>query len=146
MALSRDFKEFIEFLNQNEVRYLVVGGYAVSFHGYPRYTKDLDIWIQVSADNADRVVRAITDFGFASLGLKQEDFLQPGVIVQIGYPPLRIDLLTQPSGVDFASCYANKIAIDLDGLKVDVIGLEDLKTNKRASGRTQDMLDLENLE
>ena len=146
MALSRDFKEFIEFLNQNEVRYLVVGGYAVSFHGYPRYTKDLDIWIQVSADNADRVVRAITDFGFASLGLKQEDFLQPGVIVQIGYPPLRIDLLTQPSGVDFASCYANKLAIDLDGLKVDVIGLEDLKTNKRASGRTQDMLDLENLE
>jgi predicted nucleotidyltransferase len=144
--LTPDFREFLGFLNENQVRYLLIGGYAVGLHGYPRYTKDLDIWIEISQDNARKVVKAIEDFGFASLGLTPEDFLKPGVFVQIGYPPVRIDLLTQPSGVEFAECYENREELEVDGLKIPLISLEDLRKNKRASGRSQDLADLERLE
>jgi predicted nucleotidyltransferase len=144
--LTPDFKEFLGFLNENRVRYLLVGGYAVGLHGYPRYTKDLDIWVEASQENAERVIKAIEDFGFASLELTPQDFLEPGVFVQIGYPPVRIDLLTQPSGVVFAECYENREQIEVDGLTIPVIGLEDLRKNKKASGRSQDLADLEKLE
>ncbi|MDT7919379.1 MAG: nucleotidyltransferase [Meiothermus sp.] len=144
--LTPDFKEFLRFLNENRVRYLLVGGYAVGLHGYPRYTKDLDIWVEASQENAERVIKAIEDFGFASLELTPQDFLEPGVFVQIGYPPVRIDLLTQPSGVVFAECYENREQIEVDGLTIPVIGLEDLRKNKKASGRSQDLADLEKLE
>lgn len=144
--LSRDFSEFLGFLNQNRVRYLLIGGYAVGLHGHPRYTKDLDIWVEATQENAKKLIKAIEDFGFSSLELKLEDFLEPGVIVQIGYPPVRIDLLTKASGVEFAECYQNRQEVEINGLKVSLISLKDLRKNKRATGRHQDLADLENLE
>jgi predicted nucleotidyltransferase len=145
-VLNPDFKEFIALLNANDVHYLVVGGYAVALHGYPRYTKDLDIWIERSAENADRIVKALQEFGFGSLGLKADDFLVTDQIIQLGYPPRRIDLLTALPGVEFDECLAKRLVIKMEGVEVNFIGLEDLKQNKRASGRYQDLADLENLE
>ncbi|WP_066349666.1 hypothetical protein [Geminocystis sp. NIES-3708] len=144
--LNQDFKEFIQFLNANQVRYLIVGGYAVAIHGHPRYTKDIDIWIEMSNDNATNIIKALNDFGFGSLGLKREDFVTPDQIIQLGYPPHRIDILTTIDGVDFASCYPSKIEIIIDNIVVNFIDLDNLKKNKKASGRLQDLADLENLQ
>jgi hypothetical protein len=144
--LSKDFKEFIELLNGYSVRYLVVGGYAVAFHGYPRYTKDLDIWIELSPENADNVLKALDDFGFGSLGLKPEDFLESDQIIQLGYPPNRIDLLTTLKDITFEDCYKARVVVNIQGLKINFIDLENLKKNKRATGRPQDLADAENLE
>jgi hypothetical protein len=146
MRLSRDFKEFIASLNAHDVRYLVVGGYAVALHGYPRFTKDLDVWLWLEADNAARVVQALTDFGFASLGITADDFLIPDQIIQLGYPPNRIDLVTTLLGVDFASCFDQRNVVMVDDIPVNFIDRESLKRNKQASGRLQDLADLENLE
>jgi hypothetical protein len=142
---NQDFKEFVESLNANQVKYLVVGGYAVALHGYPRYTKDLDIWIERTSENASRLIKALQDFGFSSLGLEPQDFLEEDQIIQLGYPPNRIDLLTSVPGVDFEACYPLKVEIDIKGVKVNFIDLESLKKNKRASGRLQDLADLEKL-
>lgn len=146
MDLSQDFREFIELLNKNRVRYLVIGGYAVTLHGFPRYTKDLDVWVEATPENATRVLDVLRSFGFGSLDLQERDFTKPDRIIQLGYPPNRIDLLTTPSGVDFKTCYAVRKQIQLSGVKVNFIDLENLKRNKQAAGRTQDRLDLENLE
>lgn len=143
--LNPDFKEFIQSLNDNDVRYLVVGGYAVALHGYPRLTKDIDIWIDLNPNNADSIVRAINQFGFASLGLKKEDFLEPDTIIQLGYPPNQIDILTSLTAVDFESCYASCTLAEIDGVPINFIDLENLKKNKAATGRLQDRADLENL-
>lgn len=142
--LNKDFKEFIALLNQNDVDYLVVGGYAVAIHGHPRYTKDLDVWILVDKLNASRILRALKMFGFSAF--TEEDFLAKGYVIQLGQPPCRIDILTQVDGLDFESCYPSKIIIDIDGLPVNFIDLENLKKNKLASGRLQDLADLENLQ
>ena len=144
--LSKDFKEFIELLNENNVKYLVVGGYAVAFHGYPRYTKDIDIWIEISAGNAENMIKTLERFGFGSLNLKIEDFLEKDQIIQLGYPPNQIDLLTTITGVTFEECYKLKIQIEIQGLKINFIDIENLKNNKRATGRLQDLADIENLE
>ena len=144
--LNQDFREFIQSLNDNRVRYLVVGGYAVAFHGHPRYTKDLDIWVEMNPDNASQVVKALHQFGFASLGLKEADFLVPDQIIQLGYPPSRIDLFSTLPGVDFVTCYASRVSVEVDGVLVNFIDLENLKKNKQASGRHQDLADVENLE
>ena len=144
--LNQDFKEFIQSLNDNDVRYLVIGGYAVALHGYPRYTKDIDIWIQMTPENAEKMVTALEAFGFASLGLKADDFLVPDQIIQLGYPPSRIDLITTPPGVDFGTCYQSRIQAVIDEVTVSFIDLENLKKSKRASGRLQDLADLENLQ
>jgi predicted nucleotidyltransferase len=145
-VLNQDFREFIQSLNDNGVRYLVIGGYAVAFHGHPRYTRDIDIWIELSPDNAARIVTALEQFGFGSLGLKAADFLTPDQIIQLGYPPSRIDLITTACGVDFADCYAARVTVKVDGVPVGFIDLENLKRNRRASGRLQDLADLENLQ
>lgn len=145
-VLNPDFKEFLRSLDANKVRYLVVGGYAVALHGYPRYTKDLDIWIDASPDNAARIVQAIAAFGFASLGLQVDDFVQPDTIIQLGYPPNRIDLLTSLPGVAFDPAFDAQMNIEIDGQSVRFIDLEHLRRNKRASGRHQDLADLEQLE
>jgi len=145
-VLNRDFKEFIQSLNDNQVRYLVVGGYAVALHGHPRYTKDIDIWIEMESENAKRAVKALTQFCFGSLDIKADDFLIPDEIVQLGYPPSRIDLITTLPGVDFATCFNSRVQVEMDGVVVNFINLENLKKNKRASGRHQDLADLENLE
>ena len=143
---SQDFKEFIESLNANLVRYLVVGGYAVAFHGHPRYTKDLDVWVECSRENAQALIRALAQFGMGSLGLSEEDFIIPDQVIQLGYPPNRIDILASIPGVDFSECYARRVEISLDGVNVNFIDLEHLRQNKKASGRIQDLADLENLE
>ena len=143
--LNQDFKEFIQSLNDNNVRYLVVGGYAVALHGYPRYTKDIDIWIESTQENADRLIDALDQFGFGTLGLKAEDFLEPDQIIQLGYAPNRIDLITTLVGVEFRSCYEARVEVRIDELKVSFIDVESLKKNKKASGRLQDLADVENL-
>ncbi|OGO29846.1 MAG: hypothetical protein A2Z16_13190 [Chloroflexi bacterium RBG_16_54_18] len=146
MVLNQDFKEFIQSLNNNQVHYLIVGGYAVAFHGHPRYTKDIDIWIELEKENASKIIKALDQFGFGSLGLKEEDFLIEDQIIQLGYPPNRIDLLTSLSGIDFKICYVLRVQVEVEGVIVNFIDLESLKKNKQASGRHQDLADLENLE
>ena len=143
--LNQDFKEFIQFLNDNHVQYLIVGGYAVAIHGHPRYTKDIDIWIETSLDNANNLLQALEQFGFSSLGLQTQDFLTPDQIIQLGYPPNRIDLLTNIDGVVFKDCYPLRLEVIIDDVVVTFIDLDNLKKNKKASGRLQDLADLENL-
>ena len=143
--LNPDFKEFLQSLNDNDVLYLVVGGYAVALHGYPRYTRDIDIWIEPNMENAARMIRAISQFGFESLALKTDDFLEEDIIIQLGYPPNRIDLMTSLSGVNFKSCYEERISVEIDGVGVNFIDLANLRKNKSASARAQDLADLENL-
>lgn len=144
--INKDFKEFIELLNKNDVKYLVVGGYALAFHGYPRYTKDIDFWIWIDKKNANNFIKTLQDFGFSSLDLSEEDFLTPGYVVQLGQPPSRIVLLTSVTGLEFEDCYASRVHVDIKGIKVDFIDLERFKKNKKAVGRYQDLADLENLE
>ncbi|MBI1299918.1 hypothetical protein GC175_33760 [bacterium] len=144
--LDQDFREFIASLNANDVRYLVVGGYAVAFHGHPRYTKDIDIWIELEPTNAQRVITALVEFGFSSLDLKPEDFLVADQIIQLGYPPNRIDLITTLEAVDFDACYAAREDAVFEGVVVHFIDVENLKKNKTASGRPQDLADVANLD
>ena len=124
----------------------MVGGYAVALHGHPRYTRDLDVWVEINSENAANVVRALEQFGFTSLGLQTTDFLMPNQVIQLGYPPNRIDLMGTLPGVDFPSCYAVRVQVELDGVLVNFIDLENLKKSKRAAGRLQDLADLEGLE
>lgn len=143
--LNRDFKEFAELLNGHGVEYLVVGGYALAAHGHPRYTGDIDFWVRPSADNLERLLTALGEFGFGSLGLKVADFGNDSV-VQLGQPPRRIDLLTAIDGVDFAACFERREEVEVAGVRLSIIGLQDFKANKRASGRLKDLADLESLE
>ncbi len=145
MTLNRDFREFIQLLNDNNVRYLVIGGYAVAFHGHPRYTKDIDIWIELTAENAVLIVKTLEQFGFGSLGLHIEDFLVPDQIIQLGYPPNRIDLLTSLEAIDFKECYNSRKEVVISGVKVNFIDLPNLRKSKKIAGRHQDLADLENL-
>ena len=144
--INKDFKEFIELLNKNDVKYLVVGGYALAFHGYPRFTKDIDFWVWVDEENAENIIKTIKDFGFSSLDLNKDDFLSPGYVVQLGQPPGRIDLLTSVTGLEFEECYKSRVHIEIQGSEIDFIDLESFKKNKKAVGRHQDLADLENLE
>ena len=144
--LNKDFKEFAGLLNSTGVEYLVVGGYALAAYGHPRYTGDLDIWVRRTPPNAAKPLLALGQFGFGTLGLAESDFLLPGCVVQLGYPPARIDILTSIDGVDFDSCVANRTVISVDGVPLPFIGLSDFKSNKRASGRTKDLADLESLD
>ncbi|RYG49683.1 MAG: hypothetical protein EOO01_12215 [Chitinophagaceae bacterium] len=124
---------------------MVVGGYALAFHGKPRHTGDLDIWINVSEENAEKLVKVLQEFGVGSLGLTKADFLKEGYVSQIGYPPLRIDILNSIDGVSFSEAYQNKLVLKLDNIEIQYIGLRDLIYNKRASGRSQDLTDLKQL-
>jgi hypothetical protein len=145
MIFNQDFREFIESLNKHNVRYLLIGGYAVALHGHPRYTKDLDIWIWMDNTNAANLLNALKDFGFSSLQLTPEDFLKPDQVVQLGFPPNRIDLMTSPKGVEFDTCFASRDEIEIEGVTINLIDLKHLKINKKATGRHQDLADLENL-
>ena len=143
--LNPDFKEFAESLNANGVEYLVVGGYALAAHGHPRYTGDIDFWISPDPGNVARLLDALNQFGFGSLGLKPEDFAGD-TVVQLGHPPRRIDLLTQIDGVVFSACWLRCEVLVMDGTPLKFIGLDDFKANKRASGRLKDLADLEALQ
>jgi predicted nucleotidyltransferase len=143
--IPRDFKEFLKLLNEKKVEYLVIGGYAVAFHGYPRPTGDLDVWIAVHPNNIDGVVEVLREFGFAGNDTSPSLFAEPGVIIRMGVPPIRIELQTRISGVAFEECYQHRIVGDFDGQPVNLIDLDHLKKNKRAAGRNKDLNDLENL-
>jgi predicted nucleotidyltransferase len=142
---SQDFREFIELLIKHKAEYLIVGGYAVGVHGHPRYTGDLDIWLNPSPENAELILQSVREFGFSSFGLTQADFTKPGNVIQLGYPPLRIDLLTGIDGVTFVECYKNRKEVIIDDLKVNFIGYKDLLKNKKESGRPRDIDDIDNL-
>ena len=145
-VFSPDFKEFVELLNQHKVKYLITGGYAVGVYGHPRYTGDLDFWVEATIENGEKLVKVFNDFGLASFNLTAQNFAKPEQIVQIGYPPYRIDVITSIDGVAFEDAYPNKNVVEVDGMQVNFIGLEDLKINKRASGRGKDLEDLKQLE
>lgn len=143
--LSQDFKEFVKLLIDHKVEYLIVGGYAVGIHGHPRYTGDLDVWINPTLENANKVVKCVNDFGFGSFNLTSQDFIKEENVIQFGYPPLRIDILTSIDGVNFGDCILNKKDVEIDGMLVHFIGLVDLLKNKKESGRPRDIDDIENL-
>jgi len=143
--LPPDFKEFLKLLNARQVEYLLIGGYAVSYHGYPRATVDMDIWISMNPDNADRIVAVLKEFGFNPPDLSSEMFLKEWQIIRLGVPPVRVELNTTISGVNFAECFTERVTDILDGVEVNLISLRHLKANKKASGRHQDLADLENL-
>jgi predicted nucleotidyltransferase len=142
--LPSDFKEFLKLLNANGVDYLLLGGYAVIYYGYMRTTGDMDIWIAVNPSNAERVAETVKQFGFRD-GVSAEMFLEEGKIIRMGFPPVRIELLTKVSGIEFSAAYARRVKTTFDGIDVTVINLEDLKANKKASGRPKDLADLSNL-
>lgn len=145
IRLAPDFKEFLQLLRSAKIEYLLVGGYAVGHYGFPRATGDLDIWIATHRANARRVVRTLRNFGFDVPELKEELFTEPNHVVRMGVPPVRLEILTSIDGVDFTDCYTRRQTADIDGVDVDLISLADLKANKRASGRHQDLNDLEKL-
>ncbi len=146
MHLDRDFSEFIACCVARDARFLIVGGYALAAHGHPRFTKDLDVWIAADSANAGRLLDALADFGFGDIGLQEGDFTAPDAVIQLGYPPLRIDLLTSIDGVEFDACYSRRVVTPIDGVPVPFLHSEDLIRNKRASGRAQDLADVEALE
>ncbi|MCP5522595.1 MAG: hypothetical protein H7A46_13725 [Verrucomicrobiales bacterium] len=144
-SLTRDFSEFLQCLNAHAVEYLVVGGHAVAYHGYPRATSDLDVWVAVNPTNAYRLATALRQFGFDVPDLTPELFLRPDRIVRMGIPPNRIEIQTGIDGVDFQACEPRGAAADLGGVSVRFISLADLKANKKASGRNKDLADLDHL-
>jgi hypothetical protein len=143
--LPPDFKEFLRLLSVHKVEYLLIGGYAVGYYGYPRATADMDIWIAMNPANSDRIVAVLKEFGFDLPELSPELFLKEWQIIRLGVPPVRIELATTISGVNFGECYAQRVVDVLNGVKVNLISLKHLKANKKASGRHQDLADLENL-
>ena len=145
MQLPQDFKEFLRLLNSHEVEYLLIGGYAVGYHGHPRATNDLDIWIATSPDNARRLVGVLKQFRFDLPELNESLFLVPDSIVRMGIPPMRIELLTSVSGIEFAPSYAKRVVVDLAGVRTNLISLDFLKLNKQAAGRFKNLDDLEHL-
>lgn len=145
IRLPQDFKDFLKLLDSKQVEYLMIGGYAVSYHGYPRSTGDMDIWIAVGPQNAAKIVEVLKDFGFSEKNLSVDIFLKKDQIIRIGMPPIRIEIMTSISGVDFANCYKQRITDTIDGVEVNLINLEDLRKNKRAAGRHKDIDDLESL-
>ena len=144
--LDKDFVEFIECCAGRDVRFLIVGGYALAAHGHPRATKDLDVWILLDPENADQLVAALADFGMESVGLTADDFLEPGTVIQLGYPPVRIDLLTSATGVEFSECWDRRMVVPVGTADAGFIAYDDLIANKKASGRSQDLVDVEILE
>ena len=145
IQIPHDFKEFLKLLNSHRVEYLLIGGYAVGYYGYPRATADMDLWVATHQNNAEKLVAALREFGFNVPQLSVNLFLKAEQIVRMGVPPLRIELLTTISGVRFENCYSERIIDVIDDVEVHIINLKHLKQNKQASGRHKDLDDLQNL-
>ena len=145
IPLPDDFSEFLKLLNNHGVRYLLIGGYAVAYHGYVRSTADLDMWVEISENNANALVSALGEFGFSVDKLSPKLFLVEHRIVRMGLPPFRIKVLTTISGLEFRKTYDRRIVERWSEIEVPIIDLASLKINKRAAGRHQDLDDLENL-
>jgi hypothetical protein len=142
IPFPKDFHDFLRLLSDNGVRYLIVGGYATGFHGYVRATGDLDVFVEVSEDNAQRLAETFRQFGFEG-GVAKDLFLAKGKMVRVGNPPLRLEILTEISGVTFEECYGSCIRTTIDDVEVNFIDLGNLLKNKRSTGRTKDKLDVE---
>ena len=143
--LPKDFKEFLKLLSLKKVKYLIVGGYAVGFFGYPRATADMDVWIAVEEDNSIKITEVLKEFGFNLPDVTPEVFRQKDKVIRMGNPPLRIEVLTSISGVDFNKAYSERVTENIDEISVNFISLDNLKINKKASGRHKDLDDLEHL-
>ena len=145
MEVQKDFKELLELFNEHKVKYLIVGGYALAHHGVPRYTGDMDIFVKPDKENALRILRALNDFGFGSVGLKEADFRNSNKVVQLGYPPVRIDIITSISGLAWDDAHKGRVKGKYGDVQVSYIGRDHFILNKRASGRKKDIADLEAL-
>lgn len=145
MEIRTDFKELLELFNKHKVEYLIVGGYALAFHGAPRFTRDIDLFVRPTNENAERILAALDEFGFGSLDLSKDDFTTPGLIVQLGVPPVRIDIITSVSGVPWEKGNAGKVPGFYGDVPVFFIGRDDFIANKRATGRIKDAADIEAL-
>ena len=145
IGLPQDFKDFLRLLDAEGVEYLLIGGYAVAYHGYPRATEDIDLWVASTPENAHCIATSLRKFGFDVPELDPSLFLKPDSIVRMGVPPLRIELSTTISGVAFADCYKTRVTEVIDGIPVSIISLSALKANNKACGRHQDLADLERL-
>ena len=143
MEVQKDFKELLELFNAHKVNYLIVGSYALAFHGAPRYTGDIDLFVEPDLGNATKILNALNDFGFGTVGLKQNDFATPNQVIQLGYPPVRIDLITSISGVSWNEAFDNREVGKYGEVPVNYIGRNQYVLNKRASGRKKDFADLE---
>jgi hypothetical protein len=144
--VNSDFRDLLATFNAHDVEYIVVGAHALAAHGHVRATKDLDVWVRPSAENAPRTLRALASFGAPLQDLSEEDFAGPGLIFQIGLPPVRIDIITSIDGVEFPDAWADRIEANLAGIRVPVLSRHHLIANKRAAGRLQDLADVERLE
>ncbi len=145
MKLSQDLREFIELLNSRNIKYLLVGAHAVAYHGFPRFTGDMDFFIDTSPKNAAQMAMVVNDFGFGHLGLRESDFREPETVVQLGRAPYRIDILTSVTAVSFAEAWGTRVETNLDGLPVCFISKDLLVRNKLATGRPQDLADAKRL-
>ena len=145
MAVQPDFRDVLELFNEHKVDYLIVGGYALAFHGAPRYTGDIDIFVRPDQDNAHRVMKALDAFGFGSVGLKPEDFQYPDKVVQLGVPPVRIDIVSSITNVTWETAASNRVENKYGDVVVHYIGRNEFIANKRAIGRKKDLADLEAL-
>lgn len=145
IPFPQDFKDFLILLNQYKVEYLLIGGYAVAFHGYVRFTGDMDIFIRLDHENIQRIRSVLVDFGFVESSIPVEIFQNPGSVVRMGISPMRLEILNQISGVEFEECFNNKVVEVIEYVPVYIIGLADLKKNKAASGRPKDLNDLQYL-
>ena len=145
VRLPPDFKDFLKLLKEHNVLYLLIGGYAVGYHGYPRATADMDIWVAMQPANAEKIVLVLRKFGFDIPELSSDLFLKDEQIIRMGVPPVKLEITTSISGVEFDECYKDRVIDTLDGVEVNLISLKHLKINKKASGRYKDLNDLENL-
>ena len=142
MNIPEDFKEFIELLNSHNVRYLIIGGYAVGFHTRPKFTNDIDVWIENTEINVEKVLQVLNEFGFKSLDITTEDLTAPNMVIQLGYSPVRIDIITGLRGMDFNKAFDEKISGSYLGVKTFFISLENLITSKQNAGREKDIEDI----
>jgi hypothetical protein len=145
MEIQKDFKELLELFNAHKVEYIVVGGFALAFHGAPRFTGDIDLLVKPDGKNAQRILAALNDFGFGSLNLSESDFTRQGSVVQLGVPPVRIDIITSITGVDWEKAQAGRVAGDYGGVVASFLGKKEFILNKKATGRKKDLADIEAL-
>lgn len=145
MEIQKDFKELLELFNAHKVEYIVIGGYALAFHGAPRFTGDIDLLVRPDVKNAQRILAALKEFGFGSLNLNESDFVGMGNVIQLGVPPVRIDIMTSITGVDWEKAQAGKVSGDYGGAAVYFLGKKEYITNKKATGRKKDLADIEAL-
>ncbi|HSR12724.1 MAG TPA: hypothetical protein VLS90_14880 [Thermodesulfobacteriota bacterium] len=145
VELHPDFKDLLRLLNSHRVRYLVVGGYAVGYYGYPRATGDMDIWVAISEENAEQIAHALRAFGMPEKETTKTLFMEKNKIIRMGVPPVRIEVITSASGLDFDECYSRREIVKVEDIDINFISLEDLKTNKKAAGRHKDLEDIEHL-